>query len=162
MIDQKRRTLLKGIGYGMALTATAASSAAIALTASTDKGPVPIVDATALPSCDITILQQQSGSKEIVSLMNLTNNTVTLDKITPVGLEHVNGSLLVRLNNVADGAITLKPGDRLAFEVEAISNSNANDALQIPNVLAGHVKISSDHAAFNGIIPVTVFDSQVA
>jgi hypothetical protein len=56
----------------------------------------------------------------------------------------------------------LQAGERLSFEIEAISNNAQEDDLQIPNVLAGHVKINSDHPAFNGIIPVTVFDAQVA
>ena len=93
--------------------------------------------------------------------MNLTDQAVTLDSIKPVGLQHINGSLVVKLNNVADGKLVLQPGERLAFEVEATSH-NPDEELGIPNVLAGYVNITSDHPAFNGRIPVTVFDSQVA
>ena len=159
MINQSRRTILKGLGYGAALSATGlAGSAAMALAPAAQNKAI----SSSLPSCDITIYQQQSVGKEIVSLMNLSHKTVTLDSITPVGLEHVNGSLVVKLNQVADGAITLQPGERLSFEIEAQSNQSDNDDLQIPNVLAGHLRIKSDHPAFNGIIPVTVFDGQVA
>ena len=153
MINQSRRKVLKGMGYGLALSVTGISTAAMALS---DKQS----QANTLPSCDITIYQQQSSGKEIVSVMNLTGKAVTLDSIEPVGLEHVNGSLVVKLNNVDNGAITLAAGERLSFEIEATSTQNNNDDLLIPNVLAGHVKISSDHPAFNGIIPVTVFDGQ--
>ena len=155
MINQSRRKVLKGMGYGLALSVTGISTAAMALS---DKQS----QANTLPSCDITIYQQQSSGKEIVSVMNLTGKAVTLDSIEPVGLEHVNGSLVVKLNNVDNGAITLAAGERLSFEIEATSTQNNNDDLLIPNVLAGHVKISSDHPAFNGIIPVTVFDGQAA
>ena len=155
MINQSRRKVLKGMGYGLALSVTGISTVATALSKNS-------AQANALPSCDITIYQQQSVGKEIVSLMNLTGKPITLDSIKPVGLEHINGSLLVKLNNVSDGAITLAAGERLSFEIEATStaNANSNDDLVIPNVLAGHVKISSNHPAFNGIIPVTVFDNQ--
>ena len=153
MINQSRRTLIKTLGYGLALTAGGASTLAMA-SVKTSKA------SSALPSCDISICQQQTNGKEIVSLMNLTGKPVTLDAITPVGLEHVNGSLVVKLNNVSDGAIKIEAGERFSFEVAAIGEDQRYNELQIPNVLAGHLSIKSDHPAFNGIIPVTVFDSQ--
>ena len=159
MINQSRRKLIKTLGYGMAITAGGASSLAIA-SASAGKAGTNNSIASALPTCDISICQQQTNGKEIVSLMNITNETVTLDAITPVGLEHINGSLVVKLNSVKDGAITIQPGDRFTFEIEAIGIPQKHNELQIPNVLAGHLRINSDHPAFNGIIPVTVFDSQ--
>ena len=162
MFNQTRRKFIKTLGYGVALSAGGASSLAIAgcSTSRTDKATTIKTMASALPTCDISICQQQTNGKEIVSLMNLTNESITLDAITPVGLEHINGSLVVKLNNVADGAITIKAGERFSFEVEAIGKTQKHNELQIPNVLAGHLKISSNHPAFNGIIPVTVFDSQ--
>jgi len=156
MINQSRRKLIKTLSYGLALTASGASTLAMTSGKSLDKN----LQTSTLPTCDISICQQQTNGKEIVSLMNLTNKPVTLDAITPVGLEHVNGSLVVKLNNTSDGAMTIAPGERFAFEVEAISKVQKHNELQIPNVLAGHLKISSDHPAFNGIVPVTVFDSQ--
>ena len=157
MINQSRRSLLKGMAYGTAALATGGVSA---IAATADRGFDQSLQ-LALPSCDITIYQQQTVGKEMVSLMNLTDQVVRLDSIKPVGLEHINGSLVVKLNNVADGSLVLQPGERLAFEVEATSYAK-DDGLGIPNVLAGYVNISSDHPAFNGKIPVTVFDSQVA
>ncbi len=157
MINQSRRKLIKTLGYGLALTAGGASTLAMA------GRPIhKSMQASELPTCDISICQQQTNGKEIISLMNLTDKPVTLDAITPVGLKHVNGSLVVKLNNVSNGAITIAAGERFSFEVEAISTEQKYNELQIPNVLAGHLKISSDHPAFNGIVPVTVFDSQAA
>lgn len=160
MVNQSRRTLLKGMGYGVAALATG-SAATTVMAAAAPGEAINQSMQFVLPSCDITIYMQQTIGKEIVSLMNLTDQPVTLDSIKPVGLEHINGSLVVRLNNVADGKVVIQPGERLAFEVEATSEGSVN-ASGIPNVLAGHVNITSDHPAFNGKIPVTVFDSQVA
>ena len=160
MINQSRRSLMKGMGYGLALSVAGVSTAAMALSG---KGIQADTTVNALPSCDITIYQQTSSNKEIVSLMNFTGKPVTLDSIKPVGLEHVNGSLVVKLNNVVtDSAIIIAAGERLSFEIEATSNHPLQDGVFIPNVLAGHVEINSDHPAFNGIIPVTVFDGQTA
>ena len=154
MNNQSRRKFIKTLGYGLALSAGGLST----LTMAGNK----TLQTSILPTCDISICQQQTNGKEIVSLMNLTDKPVTLDAITPVGLEHVNGSLLVKLNNIRDGAIIIAPGERFTFEVEAISEIQKYNELQIPNVLAGHLKISSDHPTFNGIVPVTIFTSQAA
>jgi len=161
MFNKTRRQMLKSVAYGSALTVGGGlSSVAFALTNlqnATDKASAEITG-TALPTCDISIMQQQTSGKEMVTLFNHTDNTVTLDKITPIGLKHVNGSLVVKVNKVNDGALSIAAGERLSFEVEAVSAILLNDELPIPNILAGHLKIQSEHPAFNGIIPVTVFD----
>jgi hypothetical protein len=163
MFNQTRRKFLKGMAYSSALTVGGGiSSVAFALSNKKQALSKVAAPGCALPTCDISILQRQTFGKEIVTLVNHTNDIVTLDSITPVGLEHVNGSLMVKINKVEDGALTLQASERLTFEVEAISANLFNDVVPVPNVLAGHLKISSDHAAFNGIIPVTVFDSQAA
>lgn len=166
MSDQKftpsRRTFLKGAAYSSALTLGGLSGIAMAGSAVSKRA----TEGYALPTCDISIMRQHTLGKEIVSLFNHTDKVVTLNSITPVGLEHINGSLLVKVNQIDDHTsnkvIKLKAGERLSFEVEAITKNNSTESLPIPNVLAGHLKITSDHPAFNGIVPVTVFDSQVA
>ena len=160
MISTSRRKFIKTLGYGMATVAagTAASSAASMIIPPKAAG----MQGSALPGCDITIYQQQSIGRESITLMNLTGETVTLDKINPVGLENINGRLAVKVHNVPGGEVHLLPGERLSFDIEAISQGSVDEDLQIPNVVAGHVAISSDHPAFNGVIPVTVFDSQLA
>ena len=115
MINQSRRTLLKGMGYGIATLATSGAASTVMASSQT------VASGTAasqsmqfvMPTCDITIYLQQSVGKEIVSLMNLTDQVVTLDSIKPVALEHINGSLVVKLNNIADGDVVLQPGERL-------------------------------------------------
>ncbi|RTZ66690.1 MAG: hypothetical protein DSZ29_02425 [Aquificaceae bacterium] len=132
MIDQTRRKLLKTIAYGTALSATVASSASIAFTTSEN-----IVN-DAIPA--INIFQQQSDGKEIVSLMNLSNEAIILDKNTPVSLKNINNSLMVSLNAANESTgITVEAGERFAFEVETVAN---------------YAKLSSDHAAFNGVMSI--------
>lgn len=162
MIDQTRRKLVKGLAYGLALSSSAVSATSFALDDTSTGKKTVTPHASSLPTCDITIFQQQSSGKETVSLMNLTGKSVTLDEITPVGLEHINGSLVVRLNPMETGSVVLKPGARLSFDIEAFSRSTAQSNPIVPNVLAGHVRIKSNHPAFNGKIPVTVFDNQAA
>jgi len=160
MINQSRRALLKGLGIGgIAISTGFSASAVMAYSKSASEVST---SASPLPTCDITIYQQQTSGKEIVTLMNLTDEAITLDSITPVGLEHVNGSLVVNVNNAPNGKVTLASGERLSFEVEAVTANLISEQDPIPNVLAGHLQIISDHPAFNGIIPVTVFDSQLA
>ena len=163
MINQSRRTMLKGMGYTLAAVATSGAASTVMAATATTASDAAINQSLqfVLPSCDITIYLQQTVGKEIVSLMNLTDQPVTLDDIKPVGLEHINGSLVVKLNNVPDGKLMIQPGERLAFEVEA-TRHGIEEGVIIPNVLLGYVNITSDHPAFNGKIPVTVFDSQVA
>ena len=160
MINQSRRTLLKGLGIGgIAISTGFSASAVMAYSKSASEVNT---SASPLPTCDITIYQQQTSGKEIVTLMNLTDEAISLDSTTPVGLEHVNGSLVVNVNNAPNGKVTLASGERLSFEVEAVTANLISEQDPIPNVLAGHLQINSDHPAFNGIIPVTVFDSQLA
>ena len=160
-----RRNLLKTLAYGSVISVGGGLSTVASALSSIEKKAVTKTAGSALPTCDISIMRQQSFNKEIVSLMNHTSQTVTLDSITPVGLEHVNGSLIVKLNKVPNGKLSIAPGERLSFDIEATSSNSSStlkDRLPIPNVLAGHLNIKSEHPAFNGILPVTVFDGQIA
>nr|CAA6829432.1 MAG: Unknown protein [uncultured Thiotrichaceae bacterium] len=162
MTSSSRRKFLKVMGYSAVAVSAGTAAASSAVATMVTPQPTAMAQGSALPTCDITIYQQSNMGRENITLMNLTGETVTLDKINPVGLENVNGSLAVRLNNVAGGEVKLQLGERLSFEVEAISKGSVDERWQIPNVVVGHVSIRSDHPDFNGVIPVTVFDSQVA
>lgn len=170
MTNQIRRKFLKGLAYSSVLSIGGLSSLAMAKPAH-QKSMQASIGGSALPTCDIHLLPQQHIGTEILTLSNHTGIDITLNKITPVNLEHVNNFLAVKVNKLGKHAgqptVTLAPGERLQFVVAAISsdnqgNTNYNSSLPIPNVLAGQLKVSSDHDAFNGIIPVTVFDSKVA
>lgn len=157
MINTSKRNLMKGLAYSAAVVGSGASSL---LWASSNKKVTAPGDA--LPSCDLTIYQHQTGTKQIITLMNLSDKTVALDEITPLGLEHINGTLVVKLNKLPNGKVKIAPSQRFSFEIEAISHAQKHDGAVVPNVLAGKLRIKSAHTAFNGVIPVTVFDSQIA
>lgn len=169
MSNTKRRTFLKGLACASALSVGGLSSIAMAKTSKSIK--TMNVSGSALPTCDIQLLPKQHIGTEILTLFNHTQTNVTLGTITPVGLEHVSSYLAVKVNKLGKHAdsntVTLAPGEQLQFAVAAISSdkygsTSSNSALPIPNVLAGQLKVSSDHQDFNGIIPVTVFDLQTA
>ncbi len=166
MPNTTRRTFLKGLACGSALSIGGLSSVAMAKSSKQT-----ISTGSALPTCDIHLLPKQHIGTEILTLFNHTKTNVTLGTITPVGLEHVNSYLAVKVNKLGKHAgqntVTLVPGERLQFVVAAISsdkygNTSFNSSLPIPNVLAGQLRVSSNHKDFSGIIPVTVFDLQAA
>ena len=163
MSNTTRRTFLKGLACGSALSVGGLSSIAIAKSTSIH------VTGSALPTCDIHLLPNQHIGTDIVSISNHTDTAVTLNSFAPDNLDGVNQYLAVKVNKLGKHAgqntVTLAPGESLELVVAAISsdnqgNNNAKSSLAIPNVLAGQLKVSSSHHAFSGIIPVTVFDSQ--
>ena len=168
MFNQSRRTFIKGAAYSSALTLGGISSIALAFPdEATSTKTTTSMDGSALPTCDISIAPSQTVGTEIVTLTNHTSANVTLDSISGVGLEHINKHLSVKVNKLGKHAgqatVTLSPGEQLSFVVAAIScdeYGNANNKnLFIPNVLAGQLTVNSDHPAFNGIIPLTVFET---
>lgn len=169
MTNQTRRKFLTGLAYSSVLSIGGLSSLAMAMPGK--KAMQARVEGSALPTCDIHLLPQQHFGTEILILTNHTDTDVTLDKITPINLENVNSYLTVKVNKFGKHAgqttVTLAPGEHLELVVAAISSDNQsnaeyNSSLPIPNVLAGQLNVSSDHDDFNGIIPVTVFDSKAA
>ena len=165
MINQSRRTFIKSAAYSSALTLGGISGLAMA----TDKKTTTAAsfDGSALPTCDISIGPTQTIGSEIVTLNNHTNTDVSFDNISGVGLEHINKHLAVKVNKLGkhanQGVVTLAPGEQLSFVVAAICSDDCGNAnnknLFIPNMLAGQLTVSSDHPAFNGIIPLTVFET---
>ncbi len=165
MINQSRRTFIKGAAYSSVLTLGGISGLAMATGKNATSSAS--IDGSALPTCDISIAPNQTIGTEIVTLNNNTNTVVRINSISGSGLEHVNKHLTVKVNNVGkhenQGIVTLTPGEKLSFVVAALSTDecgNANNKnLFIPNMLAGQLNVSSDHPAFNGIIPLTVFET---
>ena len=78
-------------------------------------------------------------------------------------LEHLSKYLAVKINKLVKhaGQVTLTPGEQLSFVVAALSSDDSgntnNKNLFIPNMLARHLTVSSNHHEFNGIISLTVF-----
>jgi len=100
-------------------------------------------------------------------LTNHTNTNVIFDSISGTGLEHVNKHLAVKVNKLGKHAnrdqVTLTPGEQLSFVVAVLSSDDSGNAnnknLFIPNMLTGQLTVSSNHPAFNGIIPLSVFET---
>ena len=164
MFNQSRRTFIKGVAYSSALTVGSLSGVALATDALATKAPV---GGSALPTCDISISPSQTIGTEIVTLTNHTNSNVRFDSISGAGLEHINKHLAVKVNKLGKHAnqatVTLAPGEQLSFVVAALSCDDCGNAnnknLFIPNMLAGQLTVSSNHPEFNGIIPLTVFET---
>ena len=164
VFNQSRRTFIKGAAYSSALTIGGLSSVVIAADALTNEAAI---NGSALPTCDISLKPSQTVGTEKVTLTNHTYSTVKVYSISGVGMEHVNKHIAVKVNKLGKhantGIVTLAPGEQLSFVVAAIScdecgNAN-NQNLFIPKVLAGKLKVESDHPDFNGIIPLTVFET---
>jgi len=165
MSNTTRRTFLKGLAYGSALSLGGLSSLAIAKSNSQHSSA-----GAGLPSCDIHLLPTQHIGTEILSLFNHTDKNVTIESITRHNLDD-NKYLAIKVdklgNHSGQNTVTLTPGETMEFVVAAISsdnygNTSSDGSVPIPNVLAGQLKVNSDHLDFSGIIPVTVFDSQAA
>ena len=156
MINQSRRTLLKSIGYGLAIPTGLAASAAIALTKASPEVTVSASSVSPLSQNDITIYQQKSGDKDVVTLMNQTDRTVTLDTLNPIELKRINGSLLVKVNAVpSDGTVAMLPGERFTFDIDTVSANIISKQKPVSDILADHLQLSSEHPAFNMLIPVS-------
>ena len=167
MFKQSRRTFIKGVAYSSALAAGGLSSLALANDVLATKDTTTAQLGSALPTCDISIKPNQSIGTEIISLSNYTNKTVKLNSISSAHLQHVNEFLAIKINKIGKHAgqatVTLAPGEQLSFVVAAVSSDDSGNAnnknLFIPNVLLGKLEVSSDHPDFNGVIPVTVFET---
>ena len=166
MFNQSRRTFIKGVAYSSALAAGGVSSLAMA-TADNSLATNTSAGGSALPTCDISIAPHQTMGTEIVTLTNHTSSNVKFDSISGTGLEHVNKHLAVKVNKLGKHAgqsqVTLAPGEQLSFVVAAISCDDCGNAnnknLFIPNMLAGQLIVKSNHPDFNGVIPLTVFET---
>ena len=167
MINQSRRTFIKGAAYSTALTVGGLSSVAMATDVLSTKTASVESMGSALPTCDISIPSTQSIGTNIVTLTNTTGTNVKVNSISSMGLQHINKHLAVKVNKLGvhagQGKVTLAPGEQLSFVVAALSSDDSGNAnnknLFIPNVLLGKLEVNSDHPDFNGIIPVTVFET---
>jgi len=162
MINQSRRNLLKGISYSFALSAVGISSAITVISNTSSKS-----NTTKLKSSqserNVSVFQQKNGDTELVTLMNLTDMPISLNKSEPVKLENINGSLIVKINSsLGDDTFTMMPSERLSFIVEKVRMASANNQAFLPDLTVDHLKLSSEHQAFNQKVPVSIFGAMVA
>jgi len=156
---QTRRNFLKGAAYTSALSIGGISSLAFANSNNStnfNKG-----NQQELTDSNISIMQQQMLDKETVTLFNHGDSPVLLDSQKPIQLEQVNGSLVVKVNQVNtddaafNGLVQISPRERITFDITTLSADFSNsDIFPIPT-LAGHdMLLSSEHGAFNKVVAV--------
>lgn len=165
-VNSQRRQVLKAsaVAAGGAAALSVSGAAALGLTEKSEK--IQSGAGSALPSCDLTIYQHHTPASEIVTVMNNTAESATIDRVWPVGLKHPGGKLKVSVVGVElpNGTMTLAPGERFTFEISAVSHDkmSSRENPSVPNVIAGKLQFSSSHPAFDGALPVTVFDLATA
>ena len=140
MFNQSRRTILKGLAYGSALTAGAISGLAVAKS----NGQISGAGAD-LATDGIHLLPTQHLQAKTLSLFNHTDTDVTIGSINQLNRGDGNRFLAVKFDTSGkQTGVTLTPGESREFPVAAASN--------------GHQRI----IASNTTIPITVFDSKAA
>ena len=155
--NQSRRQFLKGALYTSALSVGGVSSVAFAMS---DKSNVSVNSPAELINNDISIMQQQMLHKETVTLMNTSNKDITLDALRPVTINRHNGSLIVKPNFIQSeafsGMIMMTPGQRISFDIQTTGSIFSSAEVSEGKPLKGkHLHITSEHAAFNKLIPVS-------
>ncbi len=165
---QSRRNFLKGAAYTSALSVGGMSTLAFAMNADTStvagntSGPV-----SSFTNSDISVMQQQMLHKETVSLFNKSDDTIMLDALQPVLIERVNGSFVVKPNIVTSaafsGMIMMQARERISFDIQTTGGIFSSAEIQDVKKLNGqYLHISSEHSAFNQLVPVSNSDSVMA
>ena len=160
--NSSRRGFLKSAAYASVLSAGGLSSLAFASDSPSTSMPL-----SQLSNVDIAIMQQQMMDKEVVTLFNQSDKTISLNALQPISLQQLNSSIVVKVNQVdassKQGAIHMAPSQRIAFEIEAIG-ADFVDAkmLPMPSMAGDFLQVSSEHAAFNNIVAVSPLSQQIA
>jgi len=156
---QSRRNFLKGAAYTSALSVGGLSSVAYAM-----GGPssVKAKGTSAIAENNISVMQQQMLHKETVSLFNNSDETIMLDALKPVSIERANGSLIVRPNVIdaatpaLTGMIMMHPRQRISFDIQTTGGIfSSAEVADISKLEGQQMHITSEHSAFNKLIPVT-------
>ena len=153
-ITQSRRNFLKGIGFTSALSIGGLSSVAFAAS-----GTATLSQPSGSASSDISIMQQRLFDKKTVTLINQTDKLVMVDALKPIRLEQVNGSLVVKVNQIEsealNGMIAISPSEHISFDIKEIGTDFANtDIFPMTNPTGSHLQITSEHSIFNRVIAV--------
>jgi len=163
--NQSRRNFLKGAAYTTALSVGAIgglSSLAFANSVGTKSDAI-----TSTSISDINIMQQKMLHKEAVTLFNKSDDTIMLDALHPIQIIRVNGSLQIKPNFIESsaccGMIMILPRQRIAFDIQTTGGHFSSAEIQDVSKLDGQrLHVTSEHFAFNKLIPVSNFDSAMA
>lgn len=156
---QSRRNFLKGAAYTSALSMGGLSSVAYAMRGDISVNPE---SAANISESNISVMQQQMLHKETVSLFNNSDEPIMLDALKPVNIERISGSLIVKPNVIEAGApaftgmIMMHPRQRISFDIQTTSGIFSSAEIADVSKLEGQLMhITSEHSAFNKLIPVT-------
>lgn len=146
MFNQSRRQFIKGAAYSSALAMSGLSSLALAT--------------------DGTVGIAQVNDIEVLTLINQTASNVTFNGFSCAGSTDIY-QYLSKVNKFDKHSnqddVNIAPGEQLSFVVPAISSIESvkanNKNIFITDVLEGHLAIKSDHPKYNGIVPITVFET---
>ena len=157
---QSRRNFLKGAAYTSALSIGGLSGVVYAFGGDTTDDKVSSVD---ISESNISVMQQKMLHKETVSLFNNSDEPIMLDALKPINIERVNGSLVVKPNVIATGApaytgmIMMHPSQRISFDIQTTGGIFSSAEIADVSKLEGQLMhITSEHSAFNKLIPVTL------
>ena len=165
--NQSRRNFLKGTVYTTALSVGAIGGLS-SLAFANSVGSKAKSDAiTSTNDSDINIMQQKMLHKEAVTLFNKSDDAIMLDALHPIKIIRVNGSLQIKPNYIESsaccGMIMILPRQRIAFDIQTTGGHFSSAEIQDVSKLDGQqLHVTSEHFAFNKLIPVSNFDSAMA
>ncbi len=150
LFTNSRRNFLKGAAYTSVLSLGGLSSLAFA----TNDVATNLNKSAEIASCSISsingisVIQQKTMDKETVTLINQSHKLIMVDALQPITLKQVNGSLVVKVNQIKskaiNGMIAISPNERISFDINTV------DA----NLEENHLQITSEYSVFNRIVPV--------
>ncbi len=167
---QSRRNFLKSATYSSVLsmgTIGALSGFSSMVFANTDATKLTSDAINSATHSEINIMQQQMLHKEAVTLFNTSDDAIMLDALHPIKIFKVNGSLQIKPNFVETsaccGMIMILPRQRIAFDIQTTGGHFSSAEIQDVSKLSGQqLHVTSEHFAFNKLIPVSSSDSVMA
>ncbi len=149
MVNQKRRTVLKGIS--LLATVPAVSLTAFGATANITGATTATQNSQATP---VSYSSSQIVKREF-TITNLTPNTLTLDKNTPISIPAYNDSSKVKFDMAKARGATIAPGGNITFNA-FVTKENMLD------VSIDEVVINTDQSNIDHIVSAMNFTAQIS
>ena len=169
-VSQSRRNFLKGAAYTSVLSVGAVGAIGAITSNVFTNSEVSKATSDAISSAThhgINIMQQQMLHKEAVTLFNTSDEEIMIDALHPVHILRVNGSLQIKPNfietSVVSGMLMILPRERISFDIQTTGGHFSSAEIQDISKLKGQrLHVTSEHFAFNKLIPVSESDSAFA
>ncbi len=143
MTSLPRRTILKSIAYGSALSVGGLSAVAFA-------------------NSDISETNNtiEKEALQTITLFNQSDKTIVLDASQPVSIEQVNSWVVVKINKASENqnvqqTLSLASGQRLPFTIDS-------ELAPLLKSTGDYIVITNEFTALNNMIPITTHDALVA